>query len=100
MQRSHGPDAERKPDPGVAARNRGSIRAGIGLVFLLHLLQILFVWEDPAMLVFAGITQFAYVLPATIVLALRGRLRSAGGALIGGGITLVFNALVVAASRI
>lgn len=100
MQPSHGHDAERKPDPGVAAKNRGSLRAGIALVFLLHLLQILFVWEDPAMLVFAGVTQFAYVLPATIVLAVRGRLRSAAGALLGATITLVLNALVIAASWI
>ena len=97
MQRSHGHDAEHGPGPRVAAKNRGSIRAGIGLVFLLHLLQILFVWEDPAMLVFAGLTQLAYVLPAAIVLAFRGRLRSAAGALLGAGITLLLNAVVVAA---
>ena len=97
MQGPQSHDAERESDPEAAAKNRGSVRAGIGLVLLLHLLQILFVWEDPAMLVFAGLTQFAYVLPAAIVLAVRGRFRSAAGALLGAGITLLSNALVVAA---
>ena len=77
------------PDP-----TKGSIKAGIGLLCLLHLVQLVFLTEGLPALAFAGITQFLYVIPAIIVLGVKGRTRTLGGVLIGAGITFFVNAAV------
>lgn len=86
-------DDEAAENAAVDARARGSIGAGIGLLFLLHLLQFVFVFDAPEALFFMGITQFAYALPAAIVLAIQGRTRTMAGVLIGTGITILLNVL-------
>jgi hypothetical protein len=74
--------------------SKGSIQSGIGLLCLLHLIQLLFLPAGPEMLLFAGITQFLYVIPAVIVLAMKGRTRTLGGVLIGAGGTFFLNAAI------
>jgi hypothetical protein len=77
------------PDPA-----KGSIQAGVGLLCLLHLIQVLFLTQGVEALFFAGITQFVYVIPAVIVLAIQGRTRTMGGVLIGAGVTFFVNAAI------
>lgn len=74
--------------------SKGSIGAGVGLLFLLHLIQLVFITGGVEALFFMGITQFIYVIPAAIVLAIKGRTRTLGGLLIGAGITFFLNGLV------
>ena len=74
--------------------SRGSTGAGVGLLFVLHMIQFLFITGGTEALFFMGITQFIYVIPAAIVLAIKGRTRTMGGVLIGAGATFFINALV------
>lgn len=88
----------RGPDAAYVAADdarKGSIGAGIGLLCLLHLLQIVFVADALEALFFMGVTQLVYALPAALVLAVKGRTRTMGGVLIGAGITFLLNFLVL-----
>ncbi len=80
------PYAEREPD-------RGSIGAGFGIGMLLHLLQLLVVFE-PFFLLFFGITQLAYMLPAMMGWAIAGKGRTVGGLAICLGVTFFANCLL------
>lgn len=74
-----------------APPDRGSVWKGLGLLALLHLIQIpliplFFSW------LFVGISQLAYVIPAVIILGRKGRRDTQKGIWIGAGITALVNA--------
>ena len=81
----------------MGAKRSDSVRQGIGLCFLLHLLQIPLLFSTEAVFVwFLGITQLAYVVPAAVMLLVRGRVRTMSGVFAGAGITAAGNAIVLA----
>jgi hypothetical protein len=72
--------------------DRGSLWKGVGLLALLHLIQIpliplLFSW------MFISLSQLVYVVPAAIILRRKGRPDTARGVWIGAGITALLNAI-------
>lgn len=71
--------------------DRGSIWKGIGLLALLHLIQIpLYPLILP--LIFIGVSQLAYLVPAVIIQGKKGRVDTVKGLWIGAGITFLVNA--------
>ena len=82
--------------PQETSRDRGSIQAGLGVLCILHLVQLVFILDGPEPLFFIGVTQILYVIPAIVVLAIQGRTRTIGGVLMGAGLTIFVNALALA----
>ena len=72
---------------------QGRIRDGVLLLLLLHSLQLVWLGE-PLMMWFTGITQLAYVLPASIVLMVMGRWSTLGGLWLAAVGTAVLNFLL------
>lgn len=71
--------------------DRGSIWKGLGLLALLHLIQIpLYPLILPLVLI--GVSQLVYVVPAVLILRRKGRFDTVKGLWIGAGITLLLNA--------
>ena len=75
----------------ASPRPHGSLGHGLILLALLHLLQLVWLGDEPVMIWMTAITQFAYVLPATLVLAIMGRWSTIGGLWLGAMITVVLN---------
>ena len=67
---------------------------GIGLTALLHVLAaiILFATNNQGALLVIGGTQLIYILPVSIICAIKKRSAIAAGLWIGAGITLLLNA--------
>ncbi len=85
---SPSPEEIGAPEP-IPGPERGSVWAGIGLLALLHLIQIplLFV----AGIFWIGLSQLVYVVPAAIILMNKRRTATANGLWIGAGITFLIN---------
>ncbi|MDA1195354.1 MAG: hypothetical protein O2894_09230 [Planctomycetota bacterium] len=74
----------------------GSISKGVVLCLVLHSLQLLVpLFSEPVMLLFVGLTQALYVVPAIIVLAIQGKTKTLSGVLIFSGVTFLLNAAVL-----
>lgn len=91
------PPFGQQPPPGYPGRPQpgGSrdVWLGIGLAFLLHLGQIpLGVISTGISIIFIGISQLLYLVPAIVVYSKKGRPGMVKGLLIGGGITFLLNA--------
>ncbi len=79
------------PDAAGAAPHRGSIKHGMLLVLMLHLLQLLWFVDEPVWIWFIGVTQAIYVIPALIVTAIKRRTHTVGGIFIGAALTALLN---------
>lgn len=78
---------------GAGNPTQGRIGDGVVLLLLLHSLQLVWLGE-PLMMWFTGITQLAYVLPASIVLMVMGRWSTLGGLWLAAVGTAVLNFLL------
>jgi hypothetical protein len=93
---SEAPMSEATPPAGAVipgpepAESPGSIGRGIGLLLLLHLVQLVLLPVGGVF--YIGLSQLLYVVPAAIVLARRGRSQTHKGLWIGAGITFLLNA--------
>ena len=66
---------------------------GLGLTFLLHLIQIPLALATVALsLIFIGASQLAYIIPAIIIVKRKGRPGMVKGLIIGASITFLLNA--------
>lgn len=81
-------------------QDQGSVRSGCAITIGIHLLQIpiaiilSFVEPDLILspLIFIGISQLVYMIPAIIYFSRKGKSESAKGLIIGAAITLLLNA--------
>jgi ABC-type glycerol-3-phosphate transport system permease component len=88
----------------VVEQSKGSIRRGLGLTLALHLLcQVItalivsalsiegnYLWVLP--LVFMGLSQLVYMIPAILIFRRRGATETAKGLIVGASITFLLNA--------
>ena len=84
----------RDEDQGIVrteAPRRGSVKHGVLLLMLLHLLQLVWLLDEPVMIWLTGMTQVAYLLPASIVLLVQKRWATLGGLWIAAVATVVLN---------
>ena len=72
-------------------RRKDAIR-GFWLAMLLHLLQLPIMWLFFPWLIFIGLTQWLYLIPAILIAKERGRSSLVRGLIIGGSITFLLNA--------
>jgi hypothetical protein len=78
---------------GPPPRRSRDVWRGVGLAFLLHLLQApLGVLSYGVTIIFIGITQLVYLIPAIVVFSKKSRPDMVKGLLIGGAITFLLNA--------
>lgn len=65
---------------------------GVGLLLLLHLIQVPLFFLNPVSFALIGLSQLIYLIPALIIIRQRGRTAMFKGLIIGGAITFLLNA--------
>lgn len=88
------PPAESLDASPDAPVNHGSVRHGVVLLLLLHLLQLVWLLDEPILMLFTGVTQLAYLVPATVVLVLKARWKTIVGMWLTAVLTLAANLAV------
>ena len=88
-------EPERTPPEPIDERDqhqRAEVWRGLGLTLLLHLIQIPFaVLTVFISLIFLGVTQLIYIIPAIVMARRRGRPGVVKGLIIGAALTFLLN---------